>query len=221
MSDYFTQIHEPTWSALLRAIGEEQVVDWMYMFSLNGTGFPLIHAYKHQDTRCYVYLSDDGQFWARDGETFCPVTAHTATNFEETAMSSIPYISYTPTTEDEEIPIGIHILLLTPEVIAFLQQAQRDTEEITTAKPYIHRIHFDFPDIGLGGKTVPPLLRLPEDIDPKEVVGNIDRLLAVAESDHYAIASFNRFGRFVLRAELSYAVEYSNELYLDGDAIVA
>ncbi|MBS1807578.1 MAG: hypothetical protein JST84_05240 [Acidobacteria bacterium] len=130
-------------------------------------------------------------------------------------MSSIPHISYMPTTEDEEIPVSTHVLLLTQEVIAFLQQAQQDTKEITTAKPYIHRIHFDFPDIVLGNKPILPLLRLPEDIDPKEVIGNFDRLLAVAESDHYAIASFNRFGRFVLRAELSYAVEYSDEMGLE------
>ncbi|MBS1807580.1 MAG: hypothetical protein JST84_05250 [Acidobacteria bacterium] len=75
---YFAQIYQPTWVALVRAIGEERVGDWMYMFSLNGTGFPTIHAYKHYDTRRYVYLSDDGLFWARDVETFCSITAQTA-----------------------------------------------------------------------------------------------------------------------------------------------
>lgn len=131
---------------------------------------------------------------------------------------TLPYISYLPHTEDEELPLGTHILLLTPEVIAFLNQSQRDAQQITS-DPHIRRIHFDFPDIHVNGQQITPLLRLPEDIEAEEVIGDLDQLLAIAETDHHSIVSINRHGAFIFRAELSYCVEYSPEASFDGSNI--
>lgn len=54
------RVEEPVWEPILDALGERLTCGFMYMAAIElpiGT----LHAYKHQDTRCYLHLTDDGR----------------------------------------------------------------------------------------------------------------------------------------------------------------
>lgn len=50
----------PDWRPLIDLIGEPLVGDFMWMFEVELSAGPRLHAYKHIDTRGYIHLSPKG-----------------------------------------------------------------------------------------------------------------------------------------------------------------
>ena len=54
---------EPVWEPLLRKIGERGTANWMFMGSYELVDGTIVRSYKHQGTRQYLYLTDNGEEW--------------------------------------------------------------------------------------------------------------------------------------------------------------
>lgn len=116
---------------------------------------------------------------------------------------------YTPETEDDSLETPTTCLILTPEVLEFLEHIVSWTTNQTN--PSLHRIHWDLPDLVIDGETYPALIRLSDD----DHVVNEKAMLKFGHVDHHPIVSVNKNGQIVFRAELPYAVEYSESLTLE------
>lgn len=51
------------WKPLENRVGEENCHFYMYMYGALSDDGILLHAYKHVDTREYLFLDEDGQEW--------------------------------------------------------------------------------------------------------------------------------------------------------------
>lgn len=67
ISGTLVQYDEPVWGPLLSAIGEELTGWFMWMHELELSDGTRVHAYKHQMTRRYLHLSDDGRAFEYTG----------------------------------------------------------------------------------------------------------------------------------------------------------
>jgi hypothetical protein len=57
------QYSEPRWEPLLDAVGDTLAGRFMWMFEAQLDGGLALHAYKHQVTRQYLHLGEDGSHW--------------------------------------------------------------------------------------------------------------------------------------------------------------
>ena len=57
----------PTWDPMLALAGEELTGWFMWMFEIRLDDGTAVHAYKHQMTRRYVHLGEDGRAFAYTG----------------------------------------------------------------------------------------------------------------------------------------------------------
>ncbi|HEY8583700.1 MAG TPA: hypothetical protein VIL49_12160 [Capillimicrobium sp.] len=57
-----------TWDPMLALAGEELTGWFMWMFEIRLEDGTSVHAYKHQMTRRYVHLAEDGRAFAYVGE---------------------------------------------------------------------------------------------------------------------------------------------------------
>jgi hypothetical protein len=64
-----TSWDEPVWEPLEKLLGI-YVEDFMWMHAVTLKDGTRIHAYKHCDTRQYLYLSDDARPFVYEGERF-------------------------------------------------------------------------------------------------------------------------------------------------------
>jgi hypothetical protein len=60
-----TQYDVPRWDPLLEAVGERLVGGFMWMHEEELDDGTTLHAYKHRDTRRYLYLAEDGRAFER------------------------------------------------------------------------------------------------------------------------------------------------------------
>jgi hypothetical protein len=61
------QHSEPSWNALLDAVGEHLSCGFMWMHEEELDDGTAVHAYKHRSTRRYLYLADDGRAFVCTG----------------------------------------------------------------------------------------------------------------------------------------------------------
>jgi len=59
------QTSRPVWGPLLGVVGERLTGTFMWMQAIRLEDGTRIHAYKHTETRCYLYLSDAGEAYER------------------------------------------------------------------------------------------------------------------------------------------------------------
>jgi len=52
---------EPVWEPLLDAVGDHLAGLFMWMYETRLANGTVVHAYKHQVTRAYLFLDDEGQ----------------------------------------------------------------------------------------------------------------------------------------------------------------
>jgi hypothetical protein len=62
------QYDEPRWEPLERAVGEELMEWFMWMFEVQTTAYRRFQAYKHQATRRYLHVDHQGRAYAFRGE---------------------------------------------------------------------------------------------------------------------------------------------------------
>jgi hypothetical protein len=64
--DVPTECREPNWQPLLDLVPEHVVEGFMWMYRTELDDGSVVHAYKHSETRRYVFLGEDGR-----GYTYC------------------------------------------------------------------------------------------------------------------------------------------------------
>ena len=62
------QYDQPVWEPLERAVGEDLMFAFMWMFEVETTDHRRFHAYKHRDTRQYLNIDHQGQAYDYVGE---------------------------------------------------------------------------------------------------------------------------------------------------------
>jgi hypothetical protein len=62
------QYDQPVWEPLERAVGEDLMFAFMWMFEVEATDHRRFQAYKHRDTRQYLNLDDQSRAYDYVGE---------------------------------------------------------------------------------------------------------------------------------------------------------
>jgi hypothetical protein len=88
---------EPIWEPLEKLLPLELVEGFMSMYQTSTHEGPTIHAYKHIDTRRYLFLDETGDSWRYtngDGHSYCRIPLGTA--LEEAFCGWADLVGYEP-----------------------------------------------------------------------------------------------------------------------------
>ncbi len=123
---------EANWKPLIKALGEERCMGFLFMGTLNG-----LFAYKHGVTRSYLYLDDDGNSYSYSGDG-CFVRAELAGQIQklEADLEALGCTLETP-YDDEFIAMKKRVFARHGIPVEVVQLEPREI----TAKPNDSKVH--------------------------------------------------------------------------------